>query len=225
MNRRIALSRGLISQSIYGLEFPFTGQRDQAGVKDRGAIGSDHLDGAMSDESDEQQQSEQESAAVGQSPSATREIKQSAPAKSLRTFKYVPHEDASNRIGWRPPRYSGYGAMLQPAQLVPADDPSAKHVLIAHELFDVVEDSELHHFVRVSHEFTPASRAELAAADGKPVAEPRTVPRYDDNDVNPWRDPVQDEVWKHATSDGQRPDPSTLTIPGRRLRSRDGGFW
>jgi hypothetical protein len=95
-------------------------------------------------------------------------------------YRYQPNEDgAPNCIGWCPGFLNRYGMVMVPARLVPADhkehadvdqrpgvSDKPKHVFEAGKPFQVVEDSELHQFVRTSQLFRRVLQNELRVDGG-----------------------------------------------------------
>jgi hypothetical protein len=141
----------------------------------------------------------------------------SLPSTSLLTYRYAPNEGSPSRIGWKPPHISAYGAVLEPARLVAADDPSARHVINASELFDVQEGSEIHQSIRFDPQFVEATRVEIAADEGR-LVEPEPS-RPSPPDPNMWRAPEEDPVWREALGPPSR-SLESLTIPRRMPRGR-----
>jgi hypothetical protein len=90
-------------------------------------------------------------------------------------YRYQPNDDGSpERIGWCPAFMNRHGMIMVPARTVPADfkeheDPNQrpgvsdkpKYVFEAGKPFQVVENSELHIFVRSSLLFRPVPQNEL----------------------------------------------------------------
>lgn len=107
-------------------------------------------------------------------------------------YKYVAPADGPDRVGYAKPHVNKFGMTLVPSRLVPADfaeaenpddrssiDDRPAHVFTANQPFAVVENSELHLFVRAatqyfrkvpSSEFTVDGRGNVTA-----VSDPEKV--------------------------------------------------
>jgi hypothetical protein len=131
--------------------------------------------------------------------------------RTLLTYKYRPPEGGTSIVGWAPMHCSALGAVLLPSRFVPANDPRSRHTIVAGELFDVIVGSEFHDFVRYDTEhFIPATRAEIASADGKPSPIAMTPPTrpadpgpmWDGTDIPDGG--LEDHIWRYATGQGPR---------------------